>query len=244
MISSPGPVRRPFLFERDTFAFTNELVWEYRFDPVTGAMSTCPCKPPPAYHHRCFVLARSVRQFFYHAHFDPNLPVADPPVYQELIREVIARNPRRPGPEAAKVVIPGYEGLRAFSQAQAPLLKADLGAAWESYFVRSHWRMILPTTRRHQERMVRQLVQSFSVRLAPIIHLYLFPSLKINHGIVLYHFTESDQGIEFDAYDPNISKHPVKLFYDRSARTFSFPPTLYWAGGPLNVYEMYVGGFY
>jgi hypothetical protein len=244
MISPSEPVRRPFLFERDTFAFTNELVWVYHFDPVTKAMSFRPNHPPPAYHHRCFVLARSVRQFFYHVRFDPALPVADPPVYQRLIREVVARNPRRLGTEAAKVVIPGYEGLRAFSQGQAPSLKATLGAAWESYFVRSHWRMIMPTTRRHQEQMARQLVQSFSTRFTPIIHLYLFPSLKINHGIVLYNFIESEPGIEFDAYDPNISEHPVKLFYDRSARTFSFPPTLYWAGGPLNVYEMYVGGFY
>ena len=200
-----------------------------------------PTKPPPAYHHRCFVLARSVRQFFYHARFDPNLPVADPPVYQKLIREVVARNPRRPGPEAAKVVIPGYEGLRAFSQAQAPLLKADLGAAWESYFVRSHWRMILPTPRRHQERMARQLVQSFSVRFTPIIHLYLFPSLKINHGIVLYDFTETSSAVRFSAYDPNVPQHPAELTYDREKRSFYLPRNHYWAGGPIQVLHVYRG---
>ena len=31
---------RTFRFERDTFAFAHELVWQYHFDPVTGAMTT------------------------------------------------------------------------------------------------------------------------------------------------------------------------------------------------------------
>ena len=30
-------VRRRFEFERDAFAFPNELVWEYHFDAATGA---------------------------------------------------------------------------------------------------------------------------------------------------------------------------------------------------------------
>jgi hypothetical protein len=39
---------RRFLFERDTFTFANELYWEYRIDPVTGATTTFTNDPPPA----------------------------------------------------------------------------------------------------------------------------------------------------------------------------------------------------
>ena len=54
--------------------FAHELVWKYHFDPVTGAMTTFKADPPPTYYHRCFVMARSTRQFFYHARFEPELP--------------------------------------------------------------------------------------------------------------------------------------------------------------------------
>ena len=157
MTASADNSTRSFRFERDTFAFANELVWQYRFDPATGATSVSPCDPPPVYTHRCFVMVRSARQFFYHARFDPDLPPADIESYLRLIREVISRNPRRAGTESERIVIPGYDGLRAFSQAHEPLLKAECGGPWQSYFLRSHWRMIFLVPPWHQERMAQQL---------------------------------------------------------------------------------------
>ena len=235
---------RLFLFDRDTFTFANELVWLYHLDPATGTMSICRNPAPPTYTHRCFVMVRSVRQFFYHARFEPELPVAEPLTYQRLIRAVVSRSPRQAGAESEQVVIPGFDCLRSFSRAHEPLLKAGLGGPWESYFVRSHWRMVAPTRRRHQEEMARQLQESFAVRIAPIMHLYRFPRITINHGIVLFGATESDEEIQYDVYDPNIPDRPLKLIYQRAARTFFFPRTQYWAGGALNVYEMYTGGLY
>src|SRR5690349_6757877 len=79
---------RTFRFDRDTFAFAHGLVWQYRFDPVTGAMTTFRTEPPPTYYHRCFVMVRSARQFFYHARFEPNQPVADDETYRRLIRQI------------------------------------------------------------------------------------------------------------------------------------------------------------
>lgn len=233
-----------FQFERDTFAFANELVWEYRFDPTSGAMTTARREPPPTYAHRCFVMVRSARQFFYHARFDPALPTADARTYEALIREVVSRSPRRPGAEAAKVVIPGYDCLRAFSQGQEAVLKAACGGVWQSYALRSHWRMVFPISRRHQERMAQQLGRALGERTAPIVHLVRFPQLTINHGIVLYDWAETDRGIGFTAYDPNLPAHPVELNYERGPRTFHFPRTHYWAGGRVDVIEVYCGGFY
>ena len=235
---------RTFSFERDTFAYAHELVWQYHFDPATGKMTTFNTEPPPTYYHRCFVMTRSTRQFFYHARFAPELPVADAPTYQTLIRDIVTRNPRWPGAESERLVIPGYQGLRAFSQAQEPLLKAGCGRAWESYFLRSHWRMVFPVWGRHQKRIAEQLKQTLAERGVALAHLFRFPRITINHGIVIYGISESEQTVEFEAYDPNIPAHPVKLTFDRERREFSFPPASYWGGGPLSVIEIYRGGLY
>src|SRR5438874_1437400 len=84
---------RKFQFGRDTFAFANELVWEYRFD-ASGKMSSQRREPKPAYTLRCFVLTRAARQFLYHAAFRPTDPVAGDEDYRGLIGRVLWRNPR------------------------------------------------------------------------------------------------------------------------------------------------------
>lgn len=232
------------MFERDTFAFANELVWEYRFDPATGQATTHWNKPPPRYAHHCFVLVRSARQFLYHARFDSAKPQTNAETYARLIRTVVARNPRRPSAPEDRVVIPGYDSLRAFSAAHEGLLKANCGGAWQSYFLRSHWRIVLPMTRSHQARMAWQLVDSFGPRLAPIAHLIRFPQLTINHGIVLMDWTETPAGLRFIAYDPNQPVRPTELVFDREQRTFFFPRNHYWPGGRVDVIEAYRGGLY
>jgi hypothetical protein len=244
MSSAPEPRARRFQFERDTFAFANELVWEYRLDPQTQAMVPRRNEPPPTYAHRCFVMTRSARQFFNHARFDPDLPAADPAVYGRLIREIASRNPRRSSADANRVVVPGFDSLRSFSRAQADVLKAHCGGAWQSYVLRSHWRMILPVSRGHQERMARQLAQGVADGRAPIVHIFRFPQLTINHGIILYEVAETETGLRFAAYDPNIPDHPTELNYDRAARLFTFPRNHYWAGGRLSVVEVYCGWLY
>jgi hypothetical protein len=244
MISSDEPAERRFQFERDTFAFANELIWEYRFDPATGTVTTLRNYPPPNYAHRCFVLVRSARQFFYHAAFEPSRPRADAQTYRKLMRKVVSRSPRKPSPIAEKVVIPGYDCLRSFSEAQAALLKAECGGAWQSYALRSHWRMVFPISRRHQERMAQQLVRSFGECPAPIVHLVRFPQLTINHGIVLFDFAETESAIRFSAYDPNIPARPAELTYQRAERAFLWPRNHYWAGGRTDVIEVYRGWFY
>ena len=241
---APIAAARRFVFERDTFAFANELIWEYRFDPITGKATTLWNKPPPNYAHRCFVLTRSARQFLYHARFDAALPVTDGETYCRLIRTVVSRDPRRPGTPENRAVVPGYEGLRAFSLAHEPLLKTHCGGAWQSYFLRSHWRIVLPMTRAHQAKMAQQLVDSFAPRLAPIAHLVRFPQLTINHGIVLTDHAETPAGIRFSAYDPNVPAQPAELFFDREQRTFHFPRNHYWPGGRVDVIEAYRGGLY
>ena len=142
MGSPPDHSARSFQFERDTFVYANELVWEYRLDPETGTMTSRFNQPVPTYIHRCFVMVRSARQFFYHARFDAGLPAGGSGDYRRLVREIVSRNLRRASAECDRVVMPGYDCLRAFSRAHEPLLKAELRRRWQSYFLRSHWRMV------------------------------------------------------------------------------------------------------
>lgn len=238
MAPTDQPVRR-FQFERDTFAFAHELVWKYHFDPLSGTMTTFKADPPPTYYHRCFVMVRSTRQFFHHARFEPQLPPVNSQAYRKLIREVVSRNPREACAEPERLVVPGYDGLRSFSRAHEPLLKSECGAAWESYFLRSHWRMVFPVSGRHQEAIAHQLKRSIPKRGVSLVHLFRFPHITINHGIVLFGVAESKQHIEFEAYDPNLPAHPVHLVFDCHRRAFTFAPNCYWGGGVLSVIEIF-----
>jgi len=240
-INSALPTPRRFEFERDSFAFANELHWEYAFDAATGRTTFTKREPKPGYAHRCFVLIRAARQFLYHARFDADQSAADDATYRRLIREIVSRNPRAPCERGREVVIPGYDNLRQFSRAHAPLLKSGCGGAWRSYFLRSHWRMVFPIGRAHQMRTAEGLLSEIYRGGSPIVHLVRFPKLTINHGIVLFGADETQAGVCFQAYDPNDPEKPTQLSFDRTARIFSLPANHYWAGGRLDVIEIYRG---
>jgi hypothetical protein len=244
MISARARPLRPFLFERDTFAFAHELVWEYRLDAATGQMVTVRATPPPTYYHRCFVLVRAVRQFFYHARFEPSQPPPYAAACRRLIRTILSRNPRQPSAEQDQVIVPGYDGLHSLSRAWESLLKAECGEAWESYFLRSHWRMVFPLWRRHQQKTAQRLEGSLAMGALPVVHLVRFPQLTINHGIVLFGAVPASGEVRFQGYDPNIPANPVELTYRQAERTFYFPRNHYWAGGKLHVIEIFRNWLY
>jgi hypothetical protein len=232
-------VRRRFEFERDTFAFPNELVWEYHFDEADGTTRARRRVPAPDYVHRCFVLVRAARQFLYHARFAPAAPRADDGTYDRLVRAVPARDPRRPSGGEDRVVIPGFAGLRELSAARRELVKRACGGAWRSYVLRSHWHIVMPVSRRHQHRTAGELLDAVRHESAPIVHLLRFPSLAINHGMVIFDGARTGDGAVFQAYDPNDPERPARLHYDRRRRTFSLPANRYWRGGDLNVFEIF-----
>jgi len=229
---------RHFSFDQDTFAYANELVWEYHFDEH-GKWTHRPREPKSDYTHHCFVVARAAKQFFQNARFDPALPKADSATYRRRIREVVSASPRTRLPEEKKIVIPGYANLRTFSQGQEGLLKAQCGGAWESYFQRGHWRMIWPFSRAQQHQTAGQLMQEIKHNALPVVHLVRFPSLTINHAVVLFDVREAADGIQFAAYDPNSPEGPATLTYDRARRSFFFPTNAYFPGGWVDVYEIY-----
>jgi len=229
-----------FVFDRDSFAFANELHWEYCFNTATGRTTIRKRDPKPDYALRCFVLIRAARQFLYHARFEEQ-PAGDASeqTWRRRIKEVVSRNPRvrcRPGDE---VEFPGYANLRQFSRAHERLLKAECGGAWRSYVLRSHWRMIFPISRTHQARTAEQLLTAIRRGGSPIVHLVRFPKLTINHGMLLFEAMETASGAVFLAYDPNDPEKPSEITFDAATNVFSLPANRYWIGGRLDVIEIY-----
>src|SRR6478609_5370212 len=127
MICSVEAAVRSFDFFRDTFAFRNELIWEYLIDEKTGVVTTRKNEPRPTYAHHCFVVARSAKQFFLHAEFNPSQPECSESEYADKTRRVTKAHVNRPSPNSDRIVFPGFSGLREFSATHEKLLKANLG---------------------------------------------------------------------------------------------------------------------
>lgn len=234
---------RPIQYHRDTLAITNETRWIYGVDPATGKQVHVVRDPPPTYALRCFVLSRTVKLFHGHARFEAALPRLDEAGYRRLVRQVVARSPRRRSSPEKAVVFPGYDGLNSFSRDWPRVLQEECGAAWESYVQRGHWRMVFPFSRRHQVREADALAAGIRAGRVPVVHLVDFPGLRMNHAVVLCGVTESATGYVFEAYDPNIPGEPVSLYFDRGRRRFVMPPVPYFLGGDIDVYEVYCGWF-
>ena len=230
---------RRFAFPEDAFAFANETYWEYHFDGPAGKTTFRPRPIKPTYAHRCFVLTRVARLFLFQARFEPARSPLDYSSSRELVRAILSRSVHQPCAPEKRVVIPGFGNLREFSAAMERLLKAECGGAWRSYVLRSHWRMVFPISRDHQAGTAASLVARLRRDISPVVHLVKFPALTINHSMLPFDAQETTQGIEFHAYDPNNPARPEKIFYDASRKTFSLPPNFYFAGGDLDIIEIF-----
>ena len=236
---TPETIHSSFEFKRDTFAFANETVFEYNIPSSKGA-------PPPRreansdYTLRCFVIARSARQFFQHARFDPTQPPASAESYAELVRRVVATDPREEQPKEPPIVIPGYSSLRAFSAARERLVKEQLGGAWQSFLQRGNWRILLPFPAEQQQATAAELVESLQQNRPPVVHVVTH-SLSINHAVLLFGAVLHRDSISFAMYDPNDPRAPLELEFERRTAIFRFPTTSYFQGGPVKVYEVYNG---
>jgi hypothetical protein len=199
--------RAPFEFARDSFAFANELLWEYQFDAATGKTTFRKREPKPDYALRCFVLARAARQFLYHARFDAGQKVAGDETYRQLIGEVVMRAIRErranlkdrlssPALRAARIQ-PGAEKLlkAGMRRRVALVFFAEPLADGFSDFAR--------TPGAHGGKLFAAVKKNFS----PIIHLVKFPSLTINHGMILFDVAETGGGLDFPPTTRTIPKN-------------------------------------
>ncbi len=241
-ITAPRPSGvRLFEFERDTFAYANETKWRYEVDETTQRQIMAWRNPIPEYTLRCFVMVRAVKQFFLHAQFKGDRHGGNEDLLRNRIAEVMRRSPRVPAISDHPVILTGPSSLRDLSREHEKLLKVTCGGVWQSYFQRGNWRMVLPVWPSQQERIARQAQASILSGTPAAVHIYRFPEVAINHGLLFYEAAEGEREIRFNAYDPNTPEHPLTVTFDKSARQFAVPPTHYFKGGKVNAYCIYCG---
>jgi hypothetical protein len=216
-----------FSFAADTFAFRND-VWARNPDAEN------------LYAHYCFVLARTLRQFFAFARFDPAAPRLDYDGYVSRVRDVVARPPWAPVPPLDdRILIPGYPNLRAFSSGEEQAVKAALGTRFWTWVHWTNWRVVFPVTRGHQEAVANEIQDG--VRRGSLVQLLVtnWPKPELNHTVVAYAFRDERDAIEFAVWDPNDPWTPGRITFDRAQGRFVATHLFDTQGGVIRVFRMY-----
>jgi hypothetical protein len=229
---------RPMEYPQDTYAFKNETVWNY----VNGSPQAEVAGRPREYTQRCFVMSRSIVQFWKFARFDPALPPLPADELARRIREVTGRSVWLPAfaPEG-RVVIPGYHNLHEASAAMADVFQRNIGLGWPFYFRAGNSVIAMWVTRALEERLNGEIWHDLQMNTPSILWVYRFPSLKMNHVIVVYSGTHDAGGYHYHVYDPNYHDRFSHFDYDPKTRTFHFQKVYFFAGGAVTARSIYRG---
>ncbi|HET9800439.1 MAG TPA: hypothetical protein VFP82_02035, partial [Chthoniobacterales bacterium] len=127
-----------FNFNRDTLSFANWTVYSYENGHIVSHKN----QYGHHYSRRCFVMTRTVEQFYKFARFEPNAARVDDRELTKRVRDVTRRPPwHDPLPAQKRIVIPGYRNLRDLSQAKMDLLQKNIGVGWVVYLRVGNFRM-------------------------------------------------------------------------------------------------------
>lgn len=238
LLLSPALLRaRPFDLQRDVFAFSNDTVFAYGVDEA-GHLHISQREKPAQFSHSCFLLGRSVLQFWQFARFDPALPKLSREEYRERILR-IGRIPVWSSGPREKIVIPGFADLHAFSHAYEGLLKENLGNWFLSYLRVGNWRMTMGHLRAGQAAADRWLEKSVQEGKLRAIYIARFP--KMNHVVIVYGLSRLPNGnTRFHVYDPNYPSEPSWVDYVPAERSFNFQKRWYFPGGRVNVMRVFI----
>ena len=235
------PAPRPFRYDTDTFSFANETVWNYVNGQVQAESSKNQTRKRD-YTRRCFVVTRAAVQFWKFARFDPLGPPLEREQLAERIREVTGRSVWLPAsPRAQRVVFPGYANLREISAADPSIFQANIGLGWPVYFRAGNMPIVLPVDRETEARLNDEIFHDLHWSWPTIVWLYNFPSLNMNHVVVVFGGEKDGGEFHYRVYDPNYSSGPKRLTYDVDTRTFYYQPTFYFKGGTVNARAIYRG---
>ena len=216
-----------FAFERDTFAFPNEIRSRHPDNP-------------DLYANYCFVLARGVRQFAQFARFAPGEPRLDHAGYVARVRDVVARAPWQPPlPVAERVVIPGYAGLREFSRAEEAAVKAGLGGRFWTMVHWTNWRVALDVSDEHQERVLREVGGELAAGRLVQLLVTNWPVPELNHTVVAFALRARGDAAALAVWDPNDPARPGTITWDGRARRFEATDVYDTRPGPIRVFRMY-----
>jgi hypothetical protein len=237
-VPPPAPAPRPLEYPRDTYAFKNETVWNYGGGKVQGGPDTT--KEERQYTRRCFVLSRSLVQFWKFAKFEPAGKRLDDKQLAARIRQVTERSVWLPMlADKDRVVFPGYRDLREASADRPDVFRENLGQGWAIYFRPGNYSITVPVDHDIEANLNREMYHDLQENYPTIIWAYRFPSLKLNHVLVVLHGTRDATGYHYLLYDPNYNDRETHLDYDDKTRSFSYQPTYFFKGGYVNVRAMY-----
>ena len=235
-VKAPQPLRYP----EDTFAFKNETVWNY----VGGSVQPeADKKHVREYTRRCFVLSRAIVQFWKFARFDPAQPPLPADQLAQRIREICERSVWLDSlPEKDRVVIPGYHDLHEASAKMRYVFQANIGRGWPIYFRAGNMPIAFWVTRALEDRLNREIWHDLQLNTPTILWVYRFPSLKMNHVVVIYTGTIDTHGVyHYRVYDPNYRDRSSNMEYYPKSRTFTYQPVYFFKGGPVTVRSLYRG---
>src|SRR5215472_17482153 len=140
-----------FHFDRDTFAFANQTVFEYH--EGHASLRKRSATKQDAYNRHCFVMCRTASQFKKFARFEPQSNPLDDASLAARIRSVTRQATwTKPLPENQRIVFPGYKDLKEMSTAHRELVQLSIGHGWPSYFRISNARMMFQDGTGYQER--------------------------------------------------------------------------------------------
>jgi hypothetical protein len=236
-----APAPRPFRYDTDTFSFANETVWNYANGSVQSESSR-PQARKRDYTRRCFVVTRAAVQFWKFARFDPKAAPLPHDRLAARIREVTERSVWLPALSREKrIVFPGYANLREISAAGPGVFQANIGLGWPVYFRAGNMPIVAPVYRETEARLNDEIFHDLQLNYPTLVWLYNFPSLNINHVVVVFAGEREHDRFHYQVYDPNYAGAPKKLDYDAATRTFSYQATFYFKGGTVDARAIYRG---
>jgi hypothetical protein len=227
-IRAGAPVVVPgFIFERDTFAFRNDM------------REKTPDKPD-LYANYCFVLARSMRQFFLFARFDPRAPRLDRDAYVTLVRKVVSRAPWQPAlPPADRVVIPGYANLREFSRDQEGAVKEGVGGRFWTWVHWTNWRVVFPVTQSHQRHVLDEVLSELAAGRLVQLLITNWPKWEVNHTVVAFASHAIGGDVTLTIWDPNEPEGSGTITFESAKGTFWATRVYETQPGVIRVFRMY-----
>jgi hypothetical protein len=230
-----------FRFDRDTFAFANQTVFEYHEGHASLRRPSATKRD--AYNRHCFVMSRTAMQFKKFARFEPHSAALDDSALAARIR-AITRQPAwgEPPPENQRIAFPGYKNLKEMSKARRELVQLSIGHGWPSYFRISNARMMFQDGKGYQERTHARLKAALARGELFVAFLTTYPRFSINHSVLIYKLKSlsPNPGVDhYLVYDPNHPESPRELTWSAHDRAFSYQKDWDFVGGFVRVYQVY-----
>lgn len=228
-----------FDFHRDTLSFANWTVFSYENGHIVSHKNQF----GHHYSRRCFVMTRTVEQFYKFARFEPKAPRLNDRDLAKRVRNITRRQPwHDPSPVEKRVVIPGYTNLRELSQDRTDLIQQNIGLGWVVYLRPGNVRMFYEHSKKYQQHSHDELERTLARGEFFIAYLSDFPILHINHSVLVYKYSRprsADGSDHYLVYDPNHPDRPRHLEWLPGKQEFSFEKDREFAGGFTRVFQVY-----